>query len=49
MQCRLSTGYPPAGDYVDCEAERRTCCKRETGTEELCEITWDYHIVSTTA
>ncbi len=29
-------GSPPAADYVGCEAGRRTCSKRETGTEELC-------------
>jgi hypothetical protein len=38
-----------AADYVDCEAGRRTCSKRETGTEELYEIKRDYHIVGTTA
>ncbi len=38
-----------APDYVGCEAGRRTCSKCETGTEELCEIKWDYHIVGTTA
>ncbi len=42
-------GSPPAADYVSCEAGRRTCIKRETGTEELCEIKWDYHIVAMTA
>jgi hypothetical protein len=35
-----SKGYPPAADYVGCEARRRTCSERETGTEELCEIKW---------
>jgi hypothetical protein len=30
-------------------AGRRTCSERETGTEELCEIKWDYHIVGTKA
>jgi hypothetical protein len=40
---------PPAADYVSCEAGRRTCSKRETGTEELREIKWDYHIVDTMA
>ncbi len=35
--------------YVGCEARRRTCSEHETGTEELCEIKWDYHIVGTTA
>jgi hypothetical protein len=33
---------------VGFEAGRRTCSEREIGTEELCEIKWDYHIVSTT-
>jgi hypothetical protein len=33
-------GCPPAADYVGWEAGRRTCSKRETGTEELCEIKW---------
>ncbi len=42
-------GSPPAVDYVGCEAGRRTCSEHETGTEELCEIKWDYHIVSTAA
>jgi hypothetical protein len=37
---------PPS---VGCEAGRMTCSERETGTEELCEIKWDYHIVSITA
>jgi hypothetical protein len=41
-------GSPPAADYVGCEARRRTCIERETGTAELCEINWDYHIVGTT-
>jgi hypothetical protein len=36
---------PLSADYVSCEAGRRICSKRETGTEELCEIKWDYHIV----
>ncbi len=40
---------PPAADYVSCEARRRTCSERETRTEELYEIKWDYHIVGTTA
>jgi hypothetical protein len=40
-----SQGSPPAADYVGCEAGRRTCSERETRTEELCEIKWDYHIV----
>jgi hypothetical protein len=38
-------GYPPAADYVGCEAEKRTCSEGESGTEELCEIKWDYHII----
>jgi hypothetical protein len=29
---------PPAADYVSCEARRRICNERETGTEELSEI-----------
>jgi hypothetical protein len=37
-------GYPPTANYVSCEAGRRTCSERETRTEELCEIKWDYHI-----
>ncbi len=40
---------PPAADYVGCEAGRRTCSERETGTGKLCEIKWDYHIVGTMA
>jgi hypothetical protein len=39
----------PAANYIGCEAGRRTCSERETGTEELCEIKWDYHIVGTMA
>jgi hypothetical protein len=42
-------GSRQAADYVSCEAGRRTCSEHETGTEELCEIKWDYHIVSTKA
>ncbi len=42
-------GSPPAAGYISCEAGRRTCSERETGTEELCEIKWDYHIVRTMA
>jgi hypothetical protein len=42
-------GSPSAADYGVCEAGRRVFSERETGTEELCEIMWDYHIVSTTA
>jgi hypothetical protein len=37
---------PPAADYVGWEAGRRICSERETGTEELCEIEWDWNIVS---
>jgi hypothetical protein len=52
-ECREIAGSPPGSplvaDYVGCEAGRRTCRERETGTEELCEIKWDYHIVGTTA
>jgi hypothetical protein len=44
-ECRLST----AADYVSCEAGRKTCSEHETGTEELCEIKWDYHIVGMAA
>jgi hypothetical protein len=29
-------GFPPAADYVGCEARRRTCSERETGTKKLC-------------
>jgi hypothetical protein len=36
--CRLCTGLPPSNNSVGCEAGRRTCSDRETGTEELCEI-----------
>jgi hypothetical protein len=42
-------GSPPAADSVGCEAGRRTCSEHETGTEKLCEIKWDYHIVGTRA
>ncbi len=38
-------GSPPAAEYVGCEARWRTCSERETRTEELCEIKWDYRIV----
>jgi hypothetical protein len=52
-ECSEIAGSPqsssPAADYVGCEAVRRTCSKRETGTEELCMIKWDYHIVGTMA
>jgi hypothetical protein len=33
-------GSPPAANYVGCEAGRRTCSERETGTGKLCEIKW---------
>jgi hypothetical protein len=42
-------GSPLAADYVVCEVGRRTCSEHEPGTEELCEIKWDYDIVGTTA
>jgi hypothetical protein len=48
IACSLQ-GFPPAADYVNCEARRRTCSEHETGTEELFEIKWDYHIVGTMA
>jgi hypothetical protein len=52
-ECREIAGSPQgsllAADHVSCEARRRTSSEHETGTEELCEIMWDYHIVSTTA
>jgi hypothetical protein len=42
-------GSPPAADFVGCEAGRRTCSKHETGTEEIFEIKWVYHIFGMTA
>jgi hypothetical protein len=48
IACSLQ-GFPPAADYIGCEAGRRTCSERETRIEELCEIKWDYHIVGATA
>ncbi len=52
-ECSEIEGSPqgslPAADYISCEAGRRTCSEHETGTEDLCEIKWDYHIVSMTA
>ncbi len=45
----LHRAPPPAADYVGCDVGRWTCSEGETGTEELCEIKWDYHIVSMTA
>jgi hypothetical protein len=41
-------GSTPAADFGR-EAGRRTCSEHETETEELCEIKWDYHIVTMTA
>ncbi len=38
-------GSPLAADYVSYEARRRTYSESEIGTQELCEIKWDYHIV----
>jgi hypothetical protein len=38
-------GSPPAA--IGCEAGRRTFSEHDTGTEELCEIKCDYHIVGT--
>jgi hypothetical protein len=35
--CRLSTGLPPAANYVACDSRRRICSEHETGTEELFE------------
>jgi hypothetical protein len=53
FECSEIAGFPqastPAADHVCSGAGRRTCSERETGTEELCEIKWDYHIVSTSA
>jgi hypothetical protein len=37
-------GSPPAAE--SCKAGSRTSIECETGTVELCEIKWDYHIVS---
>jgi hypothetical protein len=42
-------GSPEQLTISGCEAGRRTCSELETGTGELCEIKWDYHIVGTTA
>jgi hypothetical protein len=42
-------GLPPVANFVGCEAGRRICSERETGTEELFEIKWDYHIVGASA
>jgi hypothetical protein len=49
-ECSEIAGSPqapqqPAMSVV--KSERRPCSERETG--ELCEIKWDYHIVSTMA
>jgi hypothetical protein len=35
-------GSPPEANSVGCEAGRGTFSERETRTEELCEIKWDY-------
>jgi hypothetical protein len=40
----LHRAPPSTADSVGCETGRGTCSERETGTEELCEIKWDYHI-----
>ncbi len=48
-ESQFHTSTPPAADSVGCEAGRETCGKRETGTGQLCEIKWDYHIVGTRA
>ncbi len=52
-ECSEIAGSPqgshPAANNVSCEAGRRTGSKHETGTEEQCEIKWDYHIVGMTA
>jgi hypothetical protein len=42
-------GSPPIADHVGYEAGRRICSERETGTKELCEIKWDFHIVGMAA
>jgi hypothetical protein len=42
-------GSSPAADSFGCEAGRGTCSEFETGTEELSEIKWDYHIFGTRA
>jgi hypothetical protein len=34
----------PQQPTINCEAGRRTCSERETGTGKLCGIKWDYHI-----
>ncbi len=51
-ECSETAGSPqgslPAADYVGCKDGMRTCSERETGTEELCEIKWDYHIAGMT-
>jgi hypothetical protein len=52
-ECSEIAGSPqdslPAANYVGCEVGRRACSEPETGTEELYEIKWDYHIVGMTA
>jgi hypothetical protein len=42
-----SQGSPPAVT-MSVVKTGRTCSEHETGTEELYEIKWDYHIVATT-
>jgi hypothetical protein len=44
-------GSPPplSSRLCRCEAGGRTSSEHETGSEELCEIKWDYCIVGTTA
>jgi hypothetical protein len=44
--CRLSTGLSPSSRLFSCEAGRRTCSKRETRTEELCEIKSAYTLLA---
>jgi hypothetical protein len=45
VRLRALQGLPPAADSVGCEAGRKTCSERETGTEEPCEIKSAFHIV----
>ncbi len=42
LQALYRAPPPPAADSVSYEAGRETC-------SEVCEIKWDYHIVSTRA
>jgi hypothetical protein len=46
LQALYRAPPPPAADSVGYEAGRETCSERETRTGKLCEIKWDYHIVS---